>query len=131
MKKILPTRNAFLRKRVWGPTIWNLMHTLAYIADTHVTNKTVLRCSVVRFFRRMRLPCAMCQRHYARYITRHPLPPPRKAFATTTRGRSPRVLLPLSRWVYRLHNNVNRRLGKACVVQFKQLVQRMESELLK
>lgn len=109
-KKKIPMFNM---KKVWGPIIWSLMHTMAYVADV---SPDAHKSDVVQFFNNMVLPCKMCQKHYA------------KALPVTLNDRH---VYPVSRWVYKLHKKVSKRVkgAKYKPPMFKTVLQRSDAYL--
>lgn len=82
----------------FGPSTWKAMHSIAFsfAADPeHPTSEE--QKAAVDFFASLRvlLPCPSCAKHYSAYLATHPID-------TTNRE-------ALSRWVYDLHSDVNRR----------------------
>lgn len=85
-----------LRRDEWGPLAWDLIHTMAAIADRtpEIDNARVICPKVLaRFW--MFLPCNECREHYRELVLKSP--PPRRDFYFYTVA---------------LHNRVNEMLGK-------------------
>lgn len=76
----------------WGPTVWTLLHRLAEYCDSMGDAYTV---PAVLAALTVLLPCSVCRNHLAEMLAANPSPP-RNA----------------SKYVFDLHNMVNRRLGK-------------------
>lgn len=82
----------------WGPSLWNVMHLFAAtypvkpsIADVeHWGNfyNSLEKC----------IPCSICREHYVTYRTETPI--------------NLKSRLTLMNWVFHLHNDVNKKLGK-------------------
>lgn len=85
---------------IWGTDLWKTCHrfSLAYPDKPTPRHKSAARA----FFGSlpMLLPCAGCRRHYEAYYKRH------------FNNASVESRDKLVRWVYDLHEEVNRRLGK-------------------
>lgn len=74
---------------VWGPPLWYLLHKLAEREDYHALKAALEAVQVL-------IPCSICQGHLTEMLKQHPVP---------RRG--------LKQYMVDLHNQVNRRLGKA------------------
>lgn len=92
----------FRQPSVWGPPLWRVMECVAMSFPARAASAAE-RARVGHWVRAVgthMIPCRLCQRHYRRYVAQH--------FSdrdTVDR----RTLLA---FVVRLHNDVNRRLGK-------------------
>lgn len=75
----------------WGPGLWVFLHALPRNAESVHSAKAALT--------HLDLPCPDCRKHYRAFSKDHPL----QAVNTTQE---------LERWVFNLHNDVNKRLGK-------------------
>ena len=92
----------------WGPVFWRLLHGLGEHSGTVGMHR--LRADEMRAWKSMltqldrALPCEHCRQHLKEYIARHPvsIPDNYEQFRPYIR-----------RWLYDLHEDVNRRLGKA------------------
>lgn len=85
---------------VWGPAMWRFLHAASFAwGDAPDPDR---KRDMIVFLRSIGtvLPCATCRRHYQEYVQKH----------LTEEDVASRD--SLSRWVWALHNNVNRRLGK-------------------
>lgn len=89
--------------RYWGPQFWFTMHTVAFFyPDT--PNQTEM-AHARDFYSSLQslLPCPGCAAHYSRMLERYPI------------DRSLESRETLIAWVNKIHNEVNRRLGKPIV----------------
>ena len=92
----------------WGPVFWRLLHGLGERAGTVGMQK--LRADEIRSWKTIltsldrALPCEHCRQHLKSYISSHPIVVPEnyEQFRPFIR-----------RWLYDLHEDVNRRLGKS------------------
>lgn len=82
----------------FGPALWKSMHSIAYAAPVEPTIEQ--QRSYVDFYRSLGdvIPCPACRVHYKAYLDEHPID------ASSREA--------LTRWVYDLHDSVNRRRGK-------------------
>lgn len=97
--------------RIWGTDQWKAMHrfSLAYPKRNPTTKH---RRAARQYFESLQylLPCVGCRAHYAKH------------FRDTFRSSTTDNRMALARWVYDLHEAVNKRLGKpAGVVRFEDL----------
>ena len=89
--------------RYWGSKFWFTMHTIAYFYPSEPTPEQMAHASNFYSSLASLLPCPGCAAHYARLLQQHPVDG-----AVTSRSN-------LIEWVNRIHNEVNRRLGKPIV----------------
>ena len=87
--------------RVWGTDMWASMHRLS-LAYPLARPSSTQRAAARNFFASVGqlLPCVGCRLHYLRHFEKTFLP-------STTDSRA-----SLARWVYDLHEAVNKRLGQ-------------------
>jgi hypothetical protein len=91
----------------WGPAFWKVLHGLAECAGKH-SNQNQQRDEMLLWknlltLLKLVLPCPECREHLATYCLRTPIDLPDKyqEFGPYVRD-----------WLYVLHEDVNRRLGK-------------------
>lgn len=91
----------------WGPHFWKTMHFVAHSYPDYPTNKQ--KRHYESFFKSFNtvLPCSVCRKSFNVYYTKLPI----KKFL--------RDRLHLTYWVYIIHQKVNRKLGKCCLLKFK------------
>lgn len=82
----------------WGPALWKAMHAIAFTYPDSPTPEQ--RRDYIDFFRSLGpvIPCPSCSQHYQEYLNEHPID------GDNTDS--------LARWVYNLHDDVNKRRGK-------------------
>jgi hypothetical protein len=87
-----------MRPSVWGPILWNTMHIISLGYPDEPDEAT--RQAAASFYRSLSflIPCPICRIHYTKHIQASPP-------ATESRE-------ALSRWVFMIHNQVNKELGK-------------------
>lgn len=78
----------------WGPHVWATLHTLALKADHEASMLPKFQAFVEALADL--LPCAICQRDFSAWLREHGVPKAHDAFA----------------WSVKLHNYVNKKLGK-------------------
>ena len=86
---------------VWGPSLWHSLHTISFNYPTNPTTKE--KQLYFDFFKNLRhvLPCKYCRDNYVNNLKRVPLT------MATMKNRN-----TLSKWLYLLHEEVNKMLGK-------------------
>lgn len=96
----------------WGPHIWRVMHSMSLKAGS--VSLPLMREDETRAWAALipalglMLPCPDCREHFAAWIAGHPIKP----FLTVPYSEKGEWI---RRWLYDLHSNVNKRLGKAYV----------------
>lgn len=82
----------------FGPSMWKTMHAVAFTYPEEPTPHE--RKQYIDFFKSLEgvIPCPQCRQHYGEYIKSNPI------HAEDTDD--------MSRWVYNLHDKVNKRNGK-------------------
>ena len=73
---------------VWGPLLWNILHTLAAMVPDISKWTTLLTLLTTT------IPCEICRTHYTQYYNDHP------------------VTGDIATWLFVFHNDVNHRIGK-------------------
>jgi len=94
-----------MSKEEWGPVLWKILHTVAACLGKQKMPMLVLdeRQQMVNVLIALEfmMPCLACQKHYRDWRRSHPLD-------------------DFQRWLWNLHNAVNKRNGSA-VVAFEEL----------
>lgn len=82
----------------FGPALWKSMHSIAYAAPESPSLEE--QRDYVDFYRSLGevIPCPACRTHYKAHLKKHPI----DASSRTA----------LAKWVYDLHDAVNKRQGK-------------------
>ncbi len=85
-------------KEIWGPKLWEVMHTFSYAYSISPTN--IEKQSARNFFSSIGnlIPCSHCSQHCLEYTKNNPPQVQNKE--------------SLINWVFNFHNSVNQRLGK-------------------
>ena len=82
---------------VWGPNLWQILHAAAERIGTRPSRTEDTRLwSALLSSLRFSLPCPLCKKHYAMYYARNRPNPS-----------------AIPAWLWGLHVDVNRRLGRA------------------
>ena len=91
-------------KMLWGPMIWGSMHSMAIsFVNTPKDAPPLTRYAFENFITSIAflLPCPECRNHFVDHLKQNPL--------TDSDFESP---LSLFKWTWKIHNIVNRSLGK-------------------
>ena len=124
-KKIKNRRRTFKKREyasgdgmlttVWGPSMWHYLHTMSFnypvkptAADKKHYRNFILNMQNV-------LPCRHCRENLKRNLKAHPL----RMCDMKNRDR-------FSRWVYKLHETVNKMLGKKSGLSYCDVRERYE-----
>jgi hypothetical protein len=101
---------------VWGPALWHTLHTLSFNYPVNPTPDQ--RHHYVEFITSLRnvLPCGACRTNLTSNLAKCPL----NAYALKNRKN-------FSRWMYRLHEQVNTMLGKKSELSYEDVAQRYEN----
>lgn len=89
----------------WGPVLWSILHTAAEhlgavrhpLIQTDETNRWIFLLKSLEDA----MPCKLCRKHYGEWIKHNPI-----SQFTPLRGEALRERA--RKWVYELHENVNR-----------------------
>lgn len=89
-----------MTKSEWGVPLWSILHKIAAGLPEAISKVDLV--STHQFFLQVSnyIPCAKCRVHYTEWCRSNP--------PSSINGRASAV-----NWVWRLHNNVNARNGKA------------------
>lgn len=87
--------------RIWGGDLWASMHRFSLAYPERPTKKDQVAAYDLYRSIGFLLPCLGCQKHYQEYFK-----------ATFNKRKTTANRITLARWVYDLHEAVNRRLGK-------------------
>lgn len=87
----MSTQDYSIEPKIWGPSAWSTIHTTALFADStkKYTDFQVFISGLSEL-----LPCSSCREDFTLYVKRNP------------------VTAPAFEWTVRLHNHVNKKLGK-------------------
>ena len=100
---------------VWGPSMWHYLHTMSfnYPAKPTSADKKHYRDFILNM--QNVLPCRHCRENLKRNLKAHPL----RMCDMKNRDR-------FSRWVYKLHETVNKMLGKKSGLSYCDVRERYE-----
>jgi len=84
----------------WGPSFWNVLHTVSFTYPEAPSADTRERMRLFLLMMANALPCSLCGVHFYRHIQE-------KLDARALASRD-----ALSRWMVAFHNDVNTRTGK-------------------
>lgn len=101
---------------VWGPPLWHTLHTISFNYPVKPTDKQ--KEDYMNYFKSLGkvLPCKYCRDNYKENLKKIPL----KKSVFKNRD-------SLSRWVYNLHELVNKNLGKKSTLSYEDVRARYEN----
>ena len=101
---------------VWGPSMWHTLHTISFNYPVNPDSET--KKKYFEFFNSIEniLPCKYCRINLKKNMKKVPL-----KLSTTMKNRE-----SLSRWVYNLHEEINRMLGKKSNLTYDEVRDRYE-----
>ena len=101
---------------VWGPSLWHSLHTISFNYPTNPTLKQ--KKEYLRFFQCLEniLPCKYCRENLKKNLKCVPLN------MNTMKNRK-----TLSLWLYRLHETINKMLGKKSGLTYNDVKIRYEN----
>lgn len=125
MPRVRKTRRVYSRKEyksgdgmlttVWGPSMWHYLHTVSFNYPVRPTSADKKHYRELLLNMQHTLPCRHCRENLKRNFRAHPL----KACHMMNRD-------AFSRYVYRLHEIVNKMLGKQSGLSFCEVRERYE-----
>jgi hypothetical protein len=100
---------------IWGPPMWLFLHTTSFNYPVNPTEEQ--KKYYYKFFKNLKniLPCRYCRENYDENIKKH------KINYDVMKNRD-----TLSRWVYELHELVNKNLGKESGLSYEEVRDRFE-----
>lgn len=100
---------------VWGPSMWHSLHTISFNYPVNPTNEE--KDNYFKFFLSLKniLPCKYCRLNYVKNLKAVPL-----TMKTMTNRNT------LSMWLYKLHEEINRMLGKKSNLTYEDVKLRYE-----
>ena len=100
---------------VWGPSLWHSLHTISFNYPVKPSN--VEKKNYYDFFRSLKniLPCGYCRENYVKNIKTIPLT------MKTMKNRG-----SFSKWLYELHEEINKMLGKKSNLSYEDVKLRYE-----
>ena len=100
---------------VWGPPMWHMLHTISFNYNVKPTKEQMKH--YYKFYKNLIniLPCKYCRENLVKTLKTHKLT---KAIMKNRET--------LSRWVYKLHENINDMLGKKSGLTYEDVRDRYE-----
>ena len=100
---------------IWGPPLWHVLHTISFNYPIRPTKKQ--KEHYYNYFKNLKniLPCKYCRDNYKNNLKES------KFGKRVFKNRN-----TLSKWVFKLHNCVNKNLGKKCNLTYKMVRERYE-----
>ena len=100
---------------VWGPALWHVLHTMSFNYPVNPTKEDKYNYGNYIYSLGKVLPCGACRKNLVKNLKATPL----TAHALKNRNN-------FSRWMYRLHETVNKMLGKKSGLTYAQVRDRYE-----
>ena len=112
-------KNNGLITKIWGPAMWESLHCIAFGYPTEPTDEQ--KKNYKEFFSNLMhvLPCKFCRDSYKDFIT--------KEEPTILKDCDMDNRESLTRWLYKIHNRVNLKLGINYNVSYDDIVKKYES----
>jgi hypothetical protein len=100
---------------VWGPSLWHTLHTMSFNYPVKPTNKNKREYKQFIYGLRCTLPCGKCRKNLKKNLKDLPL---------TNKDLKNRYTF--SRWMYNLHELINKMLKKKSNLTYDQVRERYE-----
>lgn len=100
---------------VWGPGAWHFLHTISFNYPVHPTKQEKKEYMNFIFSMKNVLPCGKCRKNFKKNLKTLPL---------TLKAMKSRATF--SKYVYSLHEVVNKMLGKKSNLTYEQVKERYE-----
>lgn len=100
---------------VWGPIMWTYLHTMSFNYPVHPTNEQKQQYRNFIYSLRNVLPCGKCRKNFTKNISAHPL-----------QMRHMKSRESFSRYIYELHEVVNKMLHKNSGLSYDDVQERYE-----
>ena len=104
--------------KIWGPGAWILFHCIAFNYPLQPTKEQKQQYKIFFKYIGYVLPCKYCRDSYQKFIKE----PGTKLNYSVLKNRD-----TLSRWAYRIHNKVNKKLGMNYDVSYSNVKKRYET----
>ena len=100
---------------VWGPNLWHVLHTISFNYPVNPTEKDKIR--YMKFIKSLQyvLPCRYCRDNLKKNFKNI------KLNKSVMKNRD-----SFSKWLYKLHNHINKMLGKSNSVSYSEIRDRYE-----
>jgi hypothetical protein len=101
---------------VWGPALWHTLHTISFNYPVNPTQEQRQQYKEFILSLRNVMPCGACRRNLTTNLEKCEL----NSHALKNRKN-------FSRWMYRLHEQINTMLGKSSGLSYEDVAQRYEN----
>ena len=101
---------------VWGKYVWFILHMISFNYPLHPTLEDKQNYYNFVMSLRFVLPCGACRKNFSKKLLKHPL-----TMKSLKNRRN------FSKWMFSIHNLVNRDLKKTATPTFKNVEKRYES----
>ena len=103
-----------LEPKKWGPHMWRSLHSITFAYPDNPTEEDKINYKSFFNFLSNVLPCESCRQHYKENITCGNLNINNKEIFESRDN--------LTKWLYELHNLVNKQTNKNIVISYKEVV---------
>ena len=100
---------------VWGPSLWHYLHTMSFNYPTKPTKQDKKNYKNIVYSLRNVLPCKYCRMNLRRNLKSLPL-----------KDKDLKDRQSYSLWMFRLHEHINKMLGKKSGLTYEQVRERYE-----
>jgi len=112
------TSNSGMVTNIWGPPLWTYLHTISFYYPWEPTEKQKDDYYLQVKLLASTLPCKICRDNYKRNIKKRHI----KLSKATFKNR-----YTFSKWVYDMHNEINKHLGKPITMSYDDVQRRYDS----
>jgi hypothetical protein len=103
---------------IWGPPLWTYLHTISFYYPWEPSEKQKKDYFLQIKLLSSTLPCQICKNNYKKNIKKKHLLLNKSVFKNR---------YTFSKWVYDLHNEVNKHLGKSISMSYDEVQKRYDS----
>jgi len=118
-KKLNDNKNNGLITKIWGEHMWESVHCVSFGYPVEPTNEQKEQYKIFFTYLQYVLPCRYCRESYGEFIT--------KEDDIMLKDEDLKNRESLTKWTYRLHNRVNKKLGLDYNLTYEDVVKKYES----
>ena len=96
---------------IWGPHLWKILHCMTFAYPINPTREDKENYKNFFIYLQYTIPCKSCGKSYGEFIKNGPL----ELTEEVLKNRE-----TLTRWMYDLHNAINKKLGTNYCVSFEE-----------
>ena len=118
-EKLDESKTNGLITKIWGPHFWETLHVVSFGYPLEPTEQNKLEYAKFYIAIKNVLPCRYCRESYTNFILHEG-----RTKLTTDDLKNRETL---TKWVYKLHNRVNEKLGVTYGISYEDMCQKYES----